>query len=381
MVGRGLRFVVLAAVLAVAVPVPSAGAHAKRRPKPKHKAISACAHTSSVLLLGSYPSEVSANLELMKLDPAQPKTLGGHQFFSGTLEGRRVTMAIAGPSPTDTYQTTKIGLTSFRCISAVVFEGTAGGGGETGLADVAVPSTWTEYDGQPFAGGKTTASVSATALALAKALSPQATTELSSTAAVDDGACACSGTVDTLRTVPTLRTSKVVVGGGGETDGTGSGDSCSDQGGMLEGCNPCPPGSETTPAEVPSNVTAGASTSAQAARMASLAAEDGTLVPVADDLIARRLAPAPAERPASTDPGTTADTSYIADDQQTTNSMVAAQQYGVPFIAFRGISDTTAVGNLWPAEWLVYQQLAADNAAAAARLWVAHWNGIGTARS
>lgn len=42
--------------------------------------------------------------------------------------------------------------------------------------------------------------------------------------------------------------------------------------------------------------------------------------------------------------------------------------------AFRAISDPSAVGNLWPFEWLVYQQLAADDAAVAARLWIGAWN-------
>jgi hypothetical protein len=43
-----------------------------------------------VLLLGSYPSEVSANLSLEKLDPGQPTTVQGHEFYSGRLESRRV---------------------------------------------------------------------------------------------------------------------------------------------------------------------------------------------------------------------------------------------------------------------------------------------------
>jgi hypothetical protein len=54
--------------------------------------------------------------------------------------------------------------------------------------------------------------------------------------------------------------------------------------------------------------------------------------------------------------------------------MLAAQEHQVTFIAFRGISDTSAVGDLWPFEWLVYQQLAADNAAVAARLWIGAWS-------
>jgi nucleoside phosphorylase len=424
MITRGLRFVAIVVVLVAALVVPSAGAkptsrsakskpkstHTKpqnskshpkskpqskkptkskkpkkpKKPKPKAKApkptpTPPCADPQ-VLLLGSYPSEVSANLELEKLDPGQPRTVGGHQFFSGELQGRRVVLAIAGPSPTDTYTTTKIGLTQFGCISAVVFEGTAGGGGASGLADVTVPATWTEYDGQAFANGQTSASVNPQALALAQSLAGEATAQLGDTAAVNDGPCACSGLVTSLKLVPTLRTSRVIVGGSGETDDTGSDDTCSDDGGMLEGCNPCPPSSSSSsaPALVPSDVTAGAKTSGAAARLASLAAADGLLVPDAAELLSdvRPPAPAAAQDPASTQPGTTSGTTFIADDQQTTNSMVAAQQYNVPFIAFRGISDTTAVGDLWPFEWLVYQQLAADNAAVAARLWISHWNGV-----
>lgn len=357
---------ILAAVLAVTLTAPSVAATPSPRPNRKP----ACAG-SRVLLLGSYPSEVSANLSLERLDPGQPTTVQGHDFYSGWLEGRPVVLGIAGPSPADTYAITQLALAQFPCIGAVVFEGTAGGGGESGLADVTVPSTWTEYDGQTFANGKTSANVSPRALAVARSIASRATSQLGDTAPVDDGPCACSGLVESIKLVPTLRSSRVIVGGDGETDDTGTGDECLAEGGMLEGCNPCPPGS--TPAMVPSDVTAGARTSADAARSSALAAKDGALVPGPAELLSRVSPPAPPQIAASTQPGTTSGTTYIADDQQTTASMVAAQERDVPFIAFRGISDTTAVGNLWPFEWLVYQQLAADNAAAAARLWIGRW--------
>jgi nucleoside phosphorylase len=326
-----------------------------------------------VLLLGSYPSEVSANLSLEKLDPGQPTTVQGHEFYSGQLEGRRVVLGIAGQSPADTYAITQLALSRFSCISAVVFEGTAGGGGESELADVTVPSRWAEYDGQPFAHGQTSANVSAKALAVARSIAATATPELGNTAAVDDGPCACSGLVDSLKLVPTMRSPRVIVGGTGETDNTGASDQCLADGGMLEGCNPCPPGS--TPAMVQTDVTAGATTPAAAANMASLAAQDSVLVPNAAQLLSRVTPPSPPARPpASTQSDTPSSATYVADDQQTTASMLAAQADQLPFIAFRGISDTTAVGDLWPFEWLVYQQLAADNAGVAARLWIGAWN-------
>jgi hypothetical protein len=102
---------------------------------------------------------------------------------------------------------------------------------------------------------------------------------------------------------------------------------------------------------VPSSVTAGATTPLAAAKMASLAAEQGVLVHDATALLSHAPAPAPAASAASTNTSTT----YVATDQQTTSAMIAAEARGVPFIAFRGISDTDAVGSLWPFEWLVYQ--------------------------
>ncbi len=313
---------------------------------------------------------MSANLERETPDPGQPTALDGHDFYAGRLEGRGVILAIAGPSPAITSATTELALKHFSCISAVVFEGTAGGGGVSGLGDVTAPARWTANDGQRFTHDATSANVSAKALTVARSIAARASSELRSVAAVDDGPCACSGTVDSLEVVPTLRKPAVLVGGAGETDDTGAGDSCSADGGMLEGCNPCPPGT-TEPALAPSDVTAGATTASQVAEFASLAAADGVLVPSG----AEALAAHPAPPPLAAQSGTTAGTDFVADDQQTTASMAVAQRYHIPFIAFRGISDTTAVGDLWPFEYLVYQQLAADNAAVAARLWIASWNG------
>lgn len=322
-----------------------------------------CTHPS-VLLLGSYPAEVQANLQLEKLDARQPRTIDGHAFYSGRLEGRRVIIAIAGPSPALTKSVTALALQRFSCIGGVVFEGTAGGGGKSGLGDVTVPSRWTPNQGRTFS------RVNAKMLSVARSVAARATSRLGDDAPVDDGPCDCSGTVDELELVPTLRTSRVIVGGNGETDDTGSSDTCSADGGELEGCNPCPPGG-TAPRTVNSDVTAGATTATEAARLASKAAEDGGLVPDAQSLLSHVSIPPPVG--ASNGEEGIAGSGYIADDQQTTAAMAVAQAHRLPFIAFRGISDTSAVGNLWPAEYLVYQRLAADNAAVAARLFIAAW--------
>jgi hypothetical protein len=275
-----------------------------------------------------------------------------------------VILGIAGQNTDSTYAATALALAHFPCISAVVFEGTAGGAAAVnGVGDVTVASRWTsDY-------GKTFRSVDAKALAAAKAIAPIATSQLASTADINDGPCACSGLMQTVSVVPSMRSPKVIVGGNGTTFG-GENDPCTPQGQELLGCNPCPPGS-ATPTPVPSSVTAGATTALAAAKMASLAAKQGVLVHDPAALLAHASAPAPAASAASMNPSTT----YVATDQQTTSAMDAAEQRGVPFIAFRGISDTDAVGNLWPFEWLVYQGLAADNAGVAARVWIGHWNG------
>jgi nucleoside phosphorylase len=352
-VAKGMGIVAAVAALFVGVAAPSAGAQAP--------ASSSCASTS-VLLLGSYPAELSANLSREQLDAGQPTIVWGHDFYVGRLEGRRVILGIAGQNTDSTYAATALALAHFPCISAVVFEGTAGGAAAVnGVGDVTVASRWTsDY-------GKTFTNVDAQALAVARSIAPSATSQLANMADINDGPCACSGIMNTVSVVPSMRTPKVIVGGNGTTFG-GENDPCTPAGQELLGCNPCPPGS-ATPTPVASSVTAGATTPLAAAMMASLAAKQGVLVHDPTALLAHASAPAPAASAASANASTT----YVATDQQTTSAMDAAKKYGVPFIAFRGISDTDAVGGLWPFEWLVFQGLAADNAGVAARVWIAHW--------
>ena len=323
--------------------------------------------TSHVLLLGSYPSEVSANLQREKLSPDQPTVINGIDFYAGTLAGRHAVIAIAGPAPSVTYATTVLALRHFPCTSAVVFSGTAGGGGATGLGDVAVPSAWTDDNGATFT------PVSAAALSVAEHIQKSASEELATSAAIDDGVCLCQGQAQALQVVPLLRTPQVVVGGYGTTYG-GQSLFCLAEGGMLEGCNPCPPSSGAAAVEVNLPVALGTSSNA-AAQHFSVEMSRGELVPDAWSLLAHVASPPPLTESAIRNAGTTtAGTTYIADDEQTTGAQQAADANHVPFIAFRGISDTSAVGNLWPFEWLVYQQLAADNSAAAARLWIESWS-------
>jgi nucleoside phosphorylase len=361
---RAARLLAVAGLLAALATIPSTASAAPTAPTAPTAA--AC-RTHRVLLLGSYPGEVSANLAREHLASHQPTVAAGHDFYVGRLAGHRVVLGIAGPSPAVARSTTALALRTFRCVNAVVFTGTAGGGGRSQLGDVTVPRRWTGNEGKTFD------TVNARAMTVARSISAAAGRELSKRAAIDDGPCACSGLVHRLTVVPTLRTSRMVIGGKGISFG-GQGDTCSAQGGQLAGCNPCPPSTKPAPTLTSSSVGRDASGPKAAAHAAALAMKRGILAKHPHRLLSWHAAPRPPSLLATPDDGsTTAATDYIADDQQTFASMAAAEAAGVAFIAFRGISDTASVGDLWPFEYLVYQQLAADNAATAARLWLGAW--------
>jgi len=324
---RRTRLTLVVALLGALVSLPAAAA----RPAP------------CVLLVGSYPAEVSANLSRMKLDPDQPTTLQGHEFYSGRLDGRRVVTGVAGPSPQLARSTTTLALEHWSCVSAVVFEGTAGGSAKTGLGDVVVASTWTGDEGKHWT------KVDASTLAVARATAAATVARLSRKGAVNDFTCSCEATVESVPVVDAMRAPQVIVGGRGVTYG-GESSTCSDNGGMLGGCNPCPPGDTGPTIGVPG-------TPAQLSRAARAGAFGRGSVR------------------AATVAGDVGNSSidYLVDDIQTTGAFAAARARHVPFIAFRGISDTTDAGDLWPFEYAVYQGLDADNAATAARIWIPAW--------
>jgi nucleoside phosphorylase len=300
--------------------------HHPRKPK--------CASTR-VLLLGSYPAEIRANLALEQLQPKQPTVVDGHDFYVGTLVGRPVILGLSDQSPAQAYSVTAMAIKHFTCISAVVFEGTAGGGSTTEVGDVAVPSEWT-YNGAAYV------RASPRPLALAESLFAESPPKLLTRDVVNDSGCSCDGPSFATAIAVTIGRPEVIVGGAGITDGTGTSDTCTATGGALEGCNPCPP---CPPAELNSGTALGAST----------------------------YAPNTGSPPKLTTSSGIAPAGFLADDQQTTAAQKAANQAKLPFIAFRGISDTSAVGSLWPAEFAIYQQLAADNAAIVARDFIAAW--------
>ncbi|HVU73872.1 MAG TPA: hypothetical protein VHE83_12985 [Mycobacteriales bacterium] len=282
--------------------------------------------TTRVLLLSAYPAEAAANLSREELDPNQPQDVQGHAFYSGTLLGRPVIIGITGEGTKNGHDTTALALQHFSCISAVVMSGTAGGGGPAQLGDVSVPMRWTGD------GGKTFAVVRPDLITRAEKIEAEADAQMETSAPLDDGPC---GTA-TPPVVYLYRTPHLVIGGTGSTDNGGNPGTCSDAAGALAGCHPCPPAdAPALPASPPALLPAG---------------------PARADL-----------------------TTVTSGDEETAFAMAAATARGVPFIAFRAVSDDALPTPVWLGEYLAYQRLAADNAAAAARLWIRDWTPATTA--
>jgi nucleoside phosphorylase len=317
--------VVVLAATATLVPAVSASPRA-----------AACGSTS-VLLLSAYPAEIQANLGREVLDPNQPQTVDGHKFFAGTLLGRRVILGLTGEGTKNGHDTTLLALEHFSCVSAVVFTGTAGGGAPAGIGDVTVPSRWTGDAGTSYE------LVNPVLLSGARKIAAEAAAQLETSASVNVGPCGAA----TPPVVYLPRAPQVLTGGTGSTDNGGNPGTCTDSGGALGGCHPCPPGG-SSPAALPSG-------------------------PVA---VPRTGGQTEAERSAARPHTDVATDAVVAHEQETASSMAAATSLQVPFIAFRAISDDNLPANTWLLEYLAYQQLAADNAAVAARLWIRDWNGL-----
>ncbi|MCW2542451.1 MAG: hypothetical protein JWM40_3 [Frankiales bacterium] len=285
---------------------------------------------SRVLLLSAYPAEIRANLALLHQDKAQPQRIAGHAFYSGTLEGHRVVLALTGIGMNHARATTTTALARFSCLTAVAFSGTAGGKNAAGLGDVVVPDRWTANNGKSFQ------HVQARLLSQARAVVRRVSLETVS--AVNVGPCSCDA-LGGLHAVPLPRTPHVIVGGAGTSYDLSAESACTPGGGALQGCDPCPP--STTPAlPVPSG----------------LSTQDYA------QLLAPGVQP-PMTRSTTASP-------YLLEDEETAAVMGVATAHHLPFLGFRGISDTDLPDMTWVAEYLVYQQLAADNAAAMARAWL-----------
>jgi nucleoside phosphorylase len=256
-------------------------------------------------VLSAFPGELAAVLEHVAVD--ETMVIDGHKFRTGTLGGKRVVVAMTGIGLANADAITTAVLDHFA-VTGLVFSGVAGS--SLNIADVAVPEQWTFGDGQTYAAHQEW-------LALANRI------------ATSNGAaferCTHAPTV-TSPEVCLPNPPALVVGGVGASADTYNGKPvvCQPNGGDVFGCDVA----------------------------ASVAA-----------------APLPAVRRAAQTVTTAGIDPSIVQDMETAAFAKVASARGVPFIAFRAVSDGAGDpldlhGSF--TQFFAYYRLAAHNAAAAA---------------
>jgi nucleoside phosphorylase len=303
---------------------------------------------------GAAPSAVSCSPRLLVLAPtpveigpllAQTRVdnivvIDGRQFFVGKLKGNNVVLVLTGIGLVNAEHTTGVAFDTFGCggrgITGIVLSGTSGG--HTYIGDVTVPARWTRD-------GKTWSPTDPRMLATAKRVIAKGV-PLQQDAPLGD--CACIGTdPDAIKPVHMPHAPQILVAGDGRSSDPFNGNPfpCVPQGGDVFGCQPC-----RAPRIDPNDV----------ARFLTGAA------PFADPNFFLGYLQAPPSTPAT----------YDADDMETAAVARVAALKKVPFIAFRSLSDGLGDPlNLpgFPAQFFVYRQYAAENAASVALAFLAAW--------
>lgn len=343
---RRLTLLGLVVLMLGAWPIAAAGAAAK-------PAMPACSATPALMIVSAYPAEMGKIMEATKLDTAQPVRSAppdSKEYWTGTLEGKRVIETLAGIGPVNATHTTEDAFTVFGgCISGVVFSGVAGAGSDhfgpngrarsSRIGDVTVPDGWNSGQG-PYDGVASTSM-----MAVAAAVAPHV--HLESSTPAGDRACMCvdPGTMPGL-TFPYTPT--VLLHGEGSTTDPFGGQAapCLQHGGDVAGCEPCPVALRTSPD--PQRFVAGAANPAFLPGLITGSVGSG-----------------------GSTPG-----SFIESDEETGAVGAITNAHHVPFIAFRGISDGSPDPLMlpgFPSQFVVYDQLAADNSATMALAFISAW--------
>ena len=346
---RGARRLIrlgLVALLVGAGPFAAAGGAAKA-------ATPACRGAPALMIVSAYPAEMGKIMKATKLDTVQPVRSAppdSKEYWTGTLARKRVIETLAGIGPVNATHTTKDAFAVFGgCIAGVVFSGVAGAGSDhlgprgqarrSRIGDVTVPDGWNGAHG-PYDGV-----ASRSMMAVAEAVASHV--KLQSKTPVGDRACLC---VD-LGTVPGLTfpyTPMVLLHGEGETTDPFGGQAapCLQHGGDLAGCEPCPVALGTSPD--PLRFVAGVANPAFLPGVIAGSVGSGSSIPG----------------------------SFIESDEETGAVAAIANAHHVPFIAFRGISDGSPDPLRlpgFPSQFVVYDQIAADNAATMALAFIGAW--------
>lgn len=331
------------ALVAVALVVAGAAAAAGPAVAAPATAPAGAACTPRLLVLSAFPAELGGLLAAANVDPAQTVNLGGHSFYLGSLAGNQVILALTGIGMTNATRTTQSALDHFRCptapgVSGVVFSGVAGS--RAFIGDVTVPAQWTAD------GGATWLAADPTMLATARGTAAAATAKLERNTPLGDPACVC---IDPhlVKTVHLRYAPQVIAGGDGITADPFGGRAfpCIPAGGDVFGCTPC---------HAPDRSAGGVTRFLTG------------ILPFVDPAFFLSYLAAPS-------PPTTG---YDASDMETAAVARVASANAIPFIAFRAVSDGQGDPLKlpgFPAQFFVYRQLAADNAATAALEFLTAW--------
>lgn len=284
------------------------------------------------------PLELYPLLHQASVDPANVVHINDRTFYVGRLAGNDVVLAMTGIGMVNAAETATAAFEHFRCkFTGVVFSGVAGS--KWFIGDVIVPQRWTLDNGSSWLAPEAKMFSTARAVQSANQLT------LAQDVPIGDAACLCAGvqgeTPVHLPYAPQLR-----VGGSGATSDTFGGHAvpCMPGGGDIAGCEPClAPGSTPTDA---------ANFAANAPSLADPSFFEALLGP--------------------TDPTTLTD----AQDEETASVASVARQYKVPFLGIRAVSDGQGdpLGLPgFPAQFFVYRQLAANNAATVTMAFLNTW--------
>jgi nucleoside phosphorylase len=309
-------------------------------------AMSSAQSDQRTLILSAFPAEADAILARTTLDPNPAVVVDGHHFYLGTLGGKKVIVAMTGIGIVNATDTTRAALDHFTResgtpIGAVVFSGVAGGSGRTEIGDVAVPARWT------LDGGTTWHAVDPGMLAAASTLTP----DLMSTDTIGDPASPFDP-LGRLQLVDLKREPQLFVGGDGSTSDNNNG---------------------TAFPALPSIPIIGDIFGAQPFRAPDFSPLfTGNLIPALVPFLANGLISNATGFFAATPPA------VDAVDQETAAVQAVADAHGIPFLGIRGMSD--GPGDPlhlpgYPFTFVVYKQIAADNAAIVAQAFMQNWTG------
>ena len=294
-----------------------------------------------VLIFSAYPAEQAVLLSHLQPPPSTPFAIfNGRRFFAGTIAGKSVVMGLVGIGLVNADATSAEAIQYFAdhgiTAKGIIFSGVAGG---PSIGDVVVPDRWTDAAHNLYP-------VDSNMLAVAGTLA----VELNSFLPIEDVTCLglrLGNTPVQLTVQPTL-----IVGGLGASADPYGGRKvpCLSHAGSLEGCEAC---------GAPLNTSPGVQKFVMEA------------IPFLGPQFFLDLFSSFSSGGSS---------GAIVGDMETAAVARNAELNGIPFLAFRAASDgpkgdpnpvSAAIG--FPVQFVIYQQLAADNAAAVVLEFLNQW--------